>query len=155
MTSDTSPSCPPTQDSPPCRMRALLPSLIRLLTLLLKLPKEDFPEHDNPHSLCCVAGVLLSENTGPGKITMKPLLQKALFPLLCLAAASAILRAMSYLPASCVPVSGEKNLQTLKPSLHPLPKHQPVSFLSSGLRGACGVSEGPGQPPIAPSFRDS
>lgn len=135
-------------------MRALLPSLTQLLTLLLKLPKEDLPEHDSPHSLCGVAGVFLSESRGPGKVTMKALLQKALFPLLCLAAASATLGEMSYLPASCVPVSREKNNRSLKPSLHPLPKHQPVSFLSLGLRGTCGVSQGPGQPPNAPSFRD-
>ena len=86
-------------------MRALFPSLTQLLTLLLKLPKEDLPEHDNPHSLCGVAGVFLSENMGPSKITLKPLFQRALFPLLYLAAASATLRAMSYLAASCVPVS--------------------------------------------------
>lgn len=48
------PKLPYHSGSPPCRMRALLLSLSQLLTLLLKLPKEDLPEHDNPHSLCCV-----------------------------------------------------------------------------------------------------
>lgn len=84
-----------------------------------------------------------------GKSPSNPYFKRQLLALLCWAAAAEMIRAVSlfrfWFGKIISTISG--------PSLHPLPRPPPPRLLPSSpysLRGTCGVSEGPGQAPIAP-----